>query len=313
MRDRRRASPVAHPRAWSPIRMTGCSFAWPVWPAYHPQLPFPDGRGARHPARSVLRAVTALFGSCPDSQLHRDRCQELACLLGAHLPDPLQHLLVTGVRFPARERLCRVRPAGPGKLRRCNSGHGGHPGQRLRWPVHRGVNPGTDDLIPAGDLPPAPLTDPGAPGCLPRRELRVGESLGKQNPPWRRGWAFGHAPTFARPSRSCLVIQTDLGTYCGSSACTFMMGAKANGLRRSSRASLTLRTPPTRVAQGICGVPPGRPTEGGSTWESCSRWTGTGLGAAAAGLSTRVARTAGRAPGHWPLRVAATLRSAPDC
>src|SRR5580698_10979335 len=173
-------SPTARSNADSLIRRPRPEppAAPPRWPtAVSAAAPAP-GEPSWWNARSVLRAVTALFGFCLDSQLHRDRCQEFACLLGAHLPDPLQHLLVTGIRFPARQRLCRVRPADVGELLRCNAGHGGHPGQRLRWPVHRRVNPGTDDLIPAGNLPPAPLTDPGAPGCLPRRELRVGESIG---------------------------------------------------------------------------------------------------------------------------------------
>src|SRR5580704_7686243 len=65
--------------------------------------------------------------------------------------------------------------------------------------------------------------------------------------------------------------------------------------------------------QGIRGVAPGRPTKGGVTWESCSRWTGTGLRAATAELSTRVVRMAGRAPGRWPPCAARIRRLAEDC
>src|SRR5580700_3825826 len=133
-----------------------------------------------------------------DAQMHRDRGEQLAGLVGVHGLDALKHLLGRGrlIALPGQQAGGIITPGRP-QLLRGHAGHRGHAGERAGRPAYRRVDTGTHDLVTAGDLPPAPFAEAGPAGSLARRQAVPGQASPDERTPRGRLRTLRHAVTFA--------------------------------------------------------------------------------------------------------------------
>src|SRR6185437_8820910 len=115
-----------------------------------------SGGISRSPGRTRLGPVLALVSGAGraghgDAELLGDLEQQGAGLLAVHGPDPVQQLGVGAAAGPVLQHQGGVGSPGGAQVSGADPGDRRHPGQRASGAAHRGVNPGADDLVAAGD------------------------------------------------------------------------------------------------------------------------------------------------------------------